>query len=94
MKKIFQGNHDAVEPWLGSQKWDAAGNPKTINAQCTTLEKYSFQCQNKPCRNNGKCYGGKTTFYCDCPSGWTGITCTIPGIPLNFLTIKYRAEPV
>merc|ERR1712008_269521 len=51
---------------------------KKINVKCTTLEKYSFQCQNKPCGNNGKCYGGKITFYCDCPSGWTGITCTIP----------------
>merc|ERR1740129_490016 len=75
---LFKSNEHAIEPWLTSKKWDAAGDPRTIIVTCATLEENKFRCVNDPCGNNGKCYGGISSFYCDCSSSWTGKMCTIP----------------
>ena len=80
---FVKGNEHAIEPWLTSKKWDAAGDPRTIIVTCTTLEENKFRCKNDPCENNGKCYGGISSFYCDCSLDWTGKMCTIPGILVN-----------
>ena len=83
MFHFVPGNQDTVEPWLLTQKWDAAGDPRIINVTCNTLEENNFRCENDPCANNGKCFGGISSFYCDCSSGWTGKMCTIPGTFVN-----------
>ena len=80
---FVKGNEHTIEPWLTSKKWDAAGDPRTIIVTCTTLNENKFRCKNDPCGNNGKCYGGISSFYCDCSSSWTGKMCTIPGNLLN-----------
>ena len=80
---FVKGNEHTIEPWLTSKKWDAAGDPRTIMVTCTTLKENKFRCENDPCGNNGKCYGGISSFYCDCSSSWTGKMCTIPGILVN-----------
>ena len=80
---FVKGNEHKIEPWLTSRKWDAAGDPRTIIVTCTTLEENKFRCENDPCGNNGECYGGVSSFYCDCSIGWTGKLCAIPGNLLN-----------
>ena len=79
---FVKGNEHTIEPWLTSKKWDAAGDPRTINVTCTTLKENKFRCENNSC-GNGKCYGGISSFYCDCSLDWKGKMCTIPGILVN-----------
>lgn len=35
------------------------------------------ECNSEPCLNGGSCSDGLGTFFCDCPSGYTGSTCGI-----------------
>ena len=33
-------------------------------------------CSTNPCQNGGTCTDGVNGFVCQCPSGWTGDTCS------------------
>ena len=67
---------DTFEPWIKGVKWNWHLNQDySIHLNCTSLEANSHYCHDNPCSNNGSCYGGLTTFYCDCMPGWAGKIC-------------------
>ena len=39
-------------------------------------------CENLPCQNGGTCTPTWDSYYCVCPSGWSGQTCTVPNQPI------------
>ena len=76
---IIIGGLDTFEPWIKNIEWKGGSkNPDSrITLKCTSLEENKDHCQNSPCKNDGTCYNGPKSFYCDCKLGWTGETCII-----------------
>ena len=67
------------EPWESTVKWTNSRNQvySRISLNCTSLEANIQKCQDNPCSSHSKCYGGLSTYYCDCDLGWTGRTCVV-----------------
>ena len=74
---IIKGGLDTFEPWIKNVEW--TGGTKSpdsrITLECTSLDENKGHCQSNPCKNDGTCYDGLTSFYCECKPGWTGKTC-------------------
>ena len=76
---IVLGGLKTFEPWVSDIDWISDDGYSTVRLKCTTLEDNKHNCQSNPCQNNGTCYGGFTSFYCDCPFGFGGERCDIDG---------------
>ena len=74
---IIKGGLDTFEPWIKNVEWigGSTSPDSRITLECTSLEENKGHCQSNPCKNDGTCYDGLTSFHCECKSGWTGKIC-------------------
>ena len=63
----FIGRLHTFEPWAKQIEWSYPfDDNKTVELQCTSIEKNEDFCNSNPCRNDGTC----SDYHCDCKCGW------------------------